>query len=195
MRVDPDRSLIAKRSACRRAVGLVALTLAASTACRLPYIPPVTPPPLSAIADLADATGRIVGRAVLIEHSDGVRILLDLAGVPVGSKAVHLHEVGRCDPPTFESAGGHFNPTKAQHGSANPRGPHAGDLPNVTVDATGRGHLETTASRVTLGKGPASLLGPDGSALVLHTGPDDLRTDPAGDSGARIACGVIQRAG
>jgi superoxide dismutase, Cu-Zn family len=194
MRVDPGGLLGAKRSAWGRAAWLIAITLAASTACRLPYIPPVTPPPPSAIADLADASGRVVGRAVLIEQSDGVRILLDLTGVPAGIKAVHLHEVGRCDPPSFESAGGHFNPTKAQHGTANPRGPHAGDLPNVTVEKTGRGHLEATASRVTLVKGSAPLLGPNGGALVLHEGPDDLRTDPAGNSGARIACGVIRRA-
>ena len=124
----------------------------------------------------------------------GVRILIDLTGVAPGTKAVHILEVGRCDPPSFESAGAHFNPTKAQHGTANPRGPHAGDLPNVTVEATGRGHLELTATRVTLEKGSTSLFGADGSALVVHESADDLRTDPAGNSGARIACGVILRA-
>jgi superoxide dismutase, Cu-Zn family len=103
--------------------------------------------------------------------------------------------VGRCEPPSFESAGGHFNPGKAQHGAANPRGPHAGDLPNVLVDSAGRGHLETTAQRVTIGKGAAALLGPNGGALVVHERPDDFRTDPAGNSGARIACGIIRRGG
>lgn len=161
----------------------------------MPYVPPFTKAPPSAIADLAEAGGRVVGRAVLIEEGNGVRVLLDLAGVAPGSKGVHLHEVGRCDPPSFDSAGAHFNPTSAQHGSANPRGPHAGDLPNVTVDSTGHGHLEATIPRVNLSKGATSLLGPNGSALVLHEGPDDLRTDPAGNSGARIACGVIRRAG
>ena len=195
MRVDVDHPFVAKPPVWQRAAWLIALTLAAPTACRLPYVPPVTSPPPSAIADLADASGRIVGRAVLIEQSDGVRILIDLTGVAAGTKAVHIHEVGRCDPPSFESAGGHFNPTKAQHGTSNPRGPHAGDLPNVTVDATGHGHLEATAPRVTIGKGPAPPLGPNGSALVLHEGPDDMRTDPAGNSGARIACGVVRRAG
>jgi len=202
MRNAPDRSPVAKRSAWQRAAWLIVLTLIASTACRapyipsfIPYIPPFTPPPPSAIADLADTSGRIVGRAVLVEQSDGVRILLDLTGVLAGTKGVHIHEVGRCEPPSFESAGGHFNPRQAQHGTANPAGPHAGDLPNVIVDSTGRGHLEATATRATIGRGAAALVGPNGTALVVHSSPDDLRTDPDGRSGARIACGVIRRAG
>jgi superoxide dismutase, Cu-Zn family len=196
MPIGPGHPLLATHAPWLRAAGLIAFTLVALTACRLPYIPPFTPPPPSAVADLADASGRIVGKAVLVEQSDGARLLLDLAGVPPGIKAVHVHEVGRCDAPSFESAGAHFNPTKAQHGTANPRGPHKGDLPNVTVDSTGHGHLETTISGATLGKkGGSSLLDPNGSALVLHAGPDDLRTDPDGNSGARIACGVIRRAG
>jgi Cu-Zn family superoxide dismutase len=93
------------------------------------------------------------------------------------------------------SAGAHFNPKKAEHGTANPRGPHAGDLPNITVDATGQGHLEVTNPLVTLEQGPTSLFTANGTALVLHEGPDDMRTDPAGNSGARIACGVIARGG
>ena len=95
--------------------------------------------------------------------------------------------------PVFESAGDHFNPTKAQHGSANPRGPHAGDLPNITIDANGRGHLEATLKRVSIETGARSLFDADGSAIVIHADPDDLRTDPSGNSGARIACGVIVR--
>ena len=125
----------------------------------------------------------------------GVRILLDVTGLPPGDKAVHIHEVGQCDPPSFESAGGHFNPTGAQHGTANPRGPHAGDLPNITVDASGRGHLEVTTKRVSLEKGAASLFDANGSALVVHANADDMRTDPAGESGARLACGLIAPGG
>ena len=177
----------------RRAAWFVALALAL-TACRLPYYPGFTKPPPAATARLADASGRPVGRAVLLQEGGSVRILIDLTGVAPGTKAIHIHEVGRCDPPSFESAGAHFNPTKAQHGTANPRGPHAGDLPNITVDATGRGHLELSATRVTLEKGSTSVFDADGSALILHEGADDLRTDPAGNSGARIACGVILRA-
>ena len=177
-----------------RVVGILALALAL-TACRLPYVPGVTSPPPAAGATVRDSTGRIVGSAVLLQESDGVRILLEVMCLPPGDKAVHIHEVGRCEPPSFESAGAHFNPKKAEHGTANPRGPHAGDLPNITVDETGLGHLEVTNPRVTLEQGPTSLFNANGTALVLHAGSDDMRTDPAGNSGARIACGVIVRGG
>ena len=170
---------------------IVALALV-STACRLPYIPYVTSGPPAAVARLMDGKGRVIGNAVLSQEGGGVRILLDVTGLVPGDKAVHIHEVGRCDPPAFESAGAHFNPTKAEHGTSNPRGPHAGDLPDVAVDAEGKGHLEVTAKRVTLDKKvTASLLDADGSAIVIHERADDKRTDPAGDSGPRIACGVI----
>ena len=133
----------------------------------------------------------MVGTAVLTQEGGGVRLLLTVAGLPPGDKGVHIHAVGRCEPPSFESAAGHFNPTNAEHGTANPRGPHAGDLPNLSVDATGWGHLEVTAKQITLDKGASSLFDADGSALVIHAGPDDLHTDPTGNSGARLACGVI----
>jgi Cu-Zn family superoxide dismutase len=196
MTVSAGRVLLACGAAIasRRAAWIVALALVL-TACRLPYVPGVTSPPPAAVTDLVDARGRVVGRAVFLQQRAGVRILIDLTDVAPGVRAVHLHEVGRCDPPSFESAGPHLNPTRAEHGSANSRGPHAGDLPNITVDASRRGHLEVTATRVTLEKGPASLLDADGSALVVHEAPDDMRTDPDGKSGARIACGVIVRAG
>ena len=170
---------------------IVALGLVA-TGCRLPYIPYVALGPPAALARLIDDKGQTVGSAVFSQEGGGVRIILDVAGLPAGDKAVHIHEVGRCDPPAFESAGAHFNPTKAEHGSSNPRGPHAGDLPDVTVNADGKGHMEVTAELVTLDKKvPASLLDADGSAIVIHERADDKRTDPAGESGARIACGVI----
>ncbi len=178
----------------RSVAWIVALTLSLS-ACRMPYFPGLTSPPPAAGVTLRDSSGRVVGNAVLLQQGDGVRILLDLTGVTPGSKAVHLHEVGQCDAPNFDSAGAHFNPKKAEHGTENPRGPHAGDLPNITVDATGHGHLEVTNPRVTLKPGPASLLNGRGTALVVHEGPDDMRTEPAGNSGPRIACGVIVRGG
>lgn len=173
-------------------IGALALSLAA---CSMPYIPGVTSPPPTAGATLKDSSGRVVGSAVFLQEDDGVRILLDLRGVTPGTKAVHIHEVGRCDPPNFDSAGAHFNPKKAEHGTENPRGPHAGDLPNITVEATGRGHLEVTNPLVTLKPGSASLLDGGRTALVVHEGPDDMRTDPAGNSGRRIACGIIERGG
>jgi Cu-Zn family superoxide dismutase len=191
----PDRASVAPRWTWRRAAVAVLLSLAVTSGCRIPYIPPFTKPPLSAIADLADVSGRVLGKAVMIEESDGVRIIVDFVGVTPGTKAVHIHENGRCEPPSFESAGAHFNPAKTEHGTSNPRGPHAGDLPNVVVDSTGRGHLEATAKKVMLGKGASSLLSSNGTALVLHEGADDLRTNPDGKSGARIACGIIRGAG
>lgn len=178
----------------RSVAWIVALTLSLS-ACSMPYVPGVTSPPPAAGVTLKDSSGRVVGSAVLLQKDDGVRILLDLTGATPGTKAVHIHEVGRCDAPNFDSAGAHFNPKKAEHGTENPRGPHAGDLPNITVDATGRGHLEVTDPRVTLEPGSASLFDGGGTALVVHEGPDDMRTDPAGNSGPRIACGVIVRGG
>jgi len=174
----------------RRTLPIIALMLI-STACQMPYIPYVTSPQPAAVARLVDAGGRVVGEGVFVQQRKGVRLVLDVTGLAPGAKAVHIHEVGRCDPPSFESAGAHVNPAKAEHGTANPRGPHAGDLPNITVETGGRGHLEATATRVSLEKGPTSLFDADGSALVVHERPDDMRTDPAGDSGAPIACGVI----
>jgi Cu-Zn family superoxide dismutase len=158
-------------------------------------IPYLSTPPPSAAAHLKDASGRTVGTAVLLQEGAEVRILLDLSGLTPGDKAVHIHEVGLCDPPSFESAQGHFNPTGAEHGTANPRGPHAGDLPNITIGAGGRGHLEVTTKRITLQKGSTSLFDADGSALIVHANADDTRSDPAGNSGPRLACGVIMPGG
>ncbi|HEV8639481.1 MAG TPA: superoxide dismutase family protein [Methylomirabilota bacterium] len=147
----------------------------------------------TATAQLKNATGDVVGTATFTEVSGGVRIVLETRGLPAGEKGVHIHEVGQCDPPAFTSAGGHFNPGKRQHGLQNPQGPHAGDLPNITIAADGTGRLETTTNRVTLSGGDTWLLDADGSALVVHAAPDDFKTDPTGNSGARIACGVIGR--
>ena len=178
-----------------RLAGWIILLAFLLTSCRLPYVPGVTKPEPSAGVTLRDAEGRIVGGGVLLEESDGVRVLIDLKGFKPGVKAIHIHAVGRCDPPSFESAGPHFNPKNAQHGLVNPKGPHAGDLPNITVEANGQGHLEYTNSRVSVESGPGYLLGSNGTSMVVHEGPDDLLTDPAGNSGARVACGVITRAG
>jgi superoxide dismutase, Cu-Zn family len=152
-----------------------------------------TGPPIEARAELRTATGQAVGIARLEPVGDTVHLTLTLTGLPPGVHAVHIHAVGRCDGPDFTSAGPHVNPERRQHGLQNPEGPHAGDLPNVTVDADGQGRLETMTARVTLGNGPTSLFDADGSALVIHAGPDDFKTDPAGQAGARIACGVITR--
>jgi Cu-Zn family superoxide dismutase len=150
--------------------------------------------PGSAVAELRDTRGRAVGQAILTGVDGGVRILLEVRGLPPGLKAVHIHERGQCERPSFASAGDHFNPAKKEHGLQNPRGPHAGDLPNVRIDEDGNGRLETMTERVTLTSGPTTILDADGSAVIVHGAPDDFKTDPTGNSGARIACGVILRA-
>ena len=177
-----------------RAASILVLTLTLA-ACSLPYVPGVTSPSPSAGVTLKDATGKVVGSGVFVQESDGVRILLDVKGLPPGVKGVHIHDVGQCTPPSFDSAGPHFNPTKVGHGLDNPKGPHAGDLPNLTVDDNNQGHLEFTSTRITIKPGPNSVFDDNGSALVVHENPDDLRTDPAGNSGPRIACGVITLGG
>ena len=141
---------------------------------------------------LRDAAGRTVGTAVLTPATEGVQVVLSVNGLPPGAHGVHVHQTGLCEPPDFTSAGGHFNPADRQHGFENPAGSHAGDLPNMTVDANGRGSLSAVARGATLeGSGANSLRKPGGTALVVHATADDYRTDPSGNSGARIACGVI----
>ena len=106
---------------------------------------------------------------------------------------MHLHAVGLCEPPAFTSAGGHFNPRNTRHGLISPEGPHAGDLPAIAADANGVARVDHTTSLVTLGDGAHSVFDGDGTAVVVHAAGDDQRTDPSGNSGARIACGVIER--
>ena len=139
---------------------------------------------------LRDATGRTVATATVSE-AGGVRVRLEATGLAPGTYAVHIHAVGRCDPPGFETAGPHWNPTGRQHGRLNPLGPHLGDLPNLSVGTNGGGAAEFTIVDASLNRGAHLLLDADGAALVVHAGPDDYRTDPSGNSGARMACGVI----
>lgn len=150
-------------------------------------------PPQKAKATLTNAQGQKVGEAQLEETSRGVKITLKVENLPPGVHAFHIHEKGLCDPPDYKTAGGHFNPFGRKHGLKNPQGPHAGDLPNLVVGAGGKETLEIIAPRVTLGSGKNSLFKPGGTSLVIHQGPDDYMTDPAGKAGPRIACGVITK--
>lgn len=148
--------------------------------------------PSRAKATLINAQGQPVGTAALEEQVlRGVKIRLDLHDVAPGQHAFHIHGIGQCDPPDFQSAGPHYNPTGKQHGVDNPMGHHAGDLPNLTADSDGKIQAELLVDGVTLGPGEYSLFDADGSALVLHANADDHVTDPAGNAGARVACGVI----
>ncbi len=141
--------------------------------------------------ELLNSQGEKVGRATLTQQQGGVRISLQAWKLSPGPHGFHIHAVGKCDPPNFTSAGGHFNPDGKKHGLKNPAGPHAGDLPNLVVGSDGSVSAEVIASQVTLELGKNSLFRRDGSALVIHAAPDDDTTDPAGNAGARIACGVI----
>ena len=146
-----------------------------------------------ATAQLQDAEGNAVGTAEFTEGPGGVLVAVRAQGLEPGEHGIHLHETGECSPPAFESAGGHINPAGAPHGLENPQGPHAGDLPGISVAADGAAAYEATTDRVTLsGSGAASLLGGDGSALVVHAAADDQVTDPTGNSGDRVACGVVE---
>jgi len=148
----------------------------------------------AAVADVKNAAGQSVGTARFTQAGSVVRILVEAKGLPPGPHAVHVHAVGKCDPPDFASAGPHFNPLNKQHGALNPQGSHAGDLPNITVAPDGTGRMETTTEQLTLGSGPLSVWDADGSALVIHANPDDFKTDPTGNAGNRIACGVLVKA-
>jgi Cu-Zn family superoxide dismutase len=141
---------------------------------------------------LRNAQGQVIGEASAARDGNVVRIRLTVHGFTPGTHGVHLHQTGRCDPPGFESAGPHWNPTSHQHGRLNPMGPHLGDLPNLMVSANGSGRLDF-AVPVPAGTaaGANPLLDADGTAIVIHAAADDLRTDPSGNSGARIACGVL----
>jgi Cu-Zn family superoxide dismutase len=149
------------------------------------------PPPAKAV--LINDQGQKVGEATFTETPQGVKIMVKVENLPPGVHALHIHEKGKCEYPGFASAGGHFNPFDKKHGLKNPQGPHAGDLPNLTLGADGKGTYETVASLVTLKPGKNSLFQEGGTSLVIHANPDDDMTDPAGNAGARIACGPITR--
>jgi Cu-Zn family superoxide dismutase len=144
----------------------------------------------SASATLKDKDGKEVGQVVLTRAEDGVLMNVTLTGIAPGDHAFHVHTTGKCEPPDFKSAGAHFNPDQTKHGMMNSEGPHSGDMPNLHVPESGKLQVEILNTLVSL-DGNAALLDDDGSALIVHAGADDYKTDPAGNAGDRIACGVV----
>ncbi len=147
-----------------------------------------------ATAIVRNASGTSLGSLRFEAGPNGVRMTGQLTGLPAGAHGIHLHAVGRCDAPEFTSAGGHFNPGMTKHGLLNPEGPHAGDLPAIGADASGRATVDVISPRVTLDEARVSgAFDVDGTSVVVHAANDDQRTDPSGNSGGRIACGVLER--
>lgn len=145
-----------------------------------------------ASAAMSDSMGNPVGNVSLVEDGTNYAMRLSLTGLPPGTHGFHLHTTGTCTAPDFQSAGGHLNPTDKQHGSLNPQGKHLGDLPNIEIPANG---MLTTEIPVAASRGMlmSALFDSDGTAVMVHSGPDDYRTDPSGDAGSRVACGVLTR--
>jgi superoxide dismutase, Cu-Zn family len=151
-------------------------------------------PVAAATATLMNASGAPAGTAQLWQEASGlVHVDVSATNLTTGAHGIHFHAVGRCEggATAFSTAGGHYNPTNREHGLQNPAGPHAGDAPNLQIGADGSGHLSFTTDRVTLTSGSTSLFDSDGSAIVVHAAADDQMSQPSGNSGARVACGVV----
>jgi Cu-Zn family superoxide dismutase len=146
------------------------------------------------VIHLNDAQGKSVGTVILWEEKGGgVGLQVNVENLPPGEHGIHFHQNAKCDPPDFKSAGPHFNPDGKKHGFDNPEGHHAGDMSNLMVGADGKSKMNLADQDVNLGDGPHSLYSNGGTAIIIHAKADDMKTDPSGNSGDRIACGVIQK--
>jgi Cu-Zn family superoxide dismutase len=147
----------------------------------------------SAHADIINAQGQKIGNVTIRQAGTAIRLSVKVSQLSPGTHGIHIHTVGKCAGPDFMSAGGHLNAASRKHGKDNPEGPHAGDLLNIQVKASGDAEASLLDPNVTLGDGPSSLFHEGGTTIVIHEKADDYKTDPAGNSGARIACGVIEK--
>jgi Cu-Zn family superoxide dismutase len=147
----------------------------------------------SAHVDILNAQGQKVGTADIRPSGSGVRIDVSVSQLPPGTHGIHIHNVGKCEAPAFTTAGPHFNPASKKHGKSNPEGPHAGDLLNLEVKPDGTATATFMQPDATLADGPNSLFHEGGTSLVIHANADDYKTDPAGNSGPRVACGIIEK--
>ncbi len=145
------------------------------------------------VVNLQNGQGKSIGTATLTPAAEGVSIKLNVHDLTPGDHGIHVHQTAKCDGPDFKSAGGHFNPDAKKHGLESPDGPHAGDIPNFIVDANGKSKATVIAKGVSLGDGANSVFSGGGTALVIHAKADDNKTDPSGNSGDRVACGVITK--
>lgn len=151
--------------------------------------PPAAAPTARAPLVAADGTAR--GEAMLTQTADGLRVHVKATGLTPGAHAVHIHTTGQCTPPDFASAGGHWNPTSRQHGKDNPQGMHMGDMPNMLAGSDGSGEIEYVVANGMIREGATPLMDADGAAVVVHAQADDYKSDPAGNAGGRVLCGVV----
>jgi Cu-Zn family superoxide dismutase len=170
----------------------LALSSLAVAAIGLSVAAPARPAAAGTWISLRNAQGQMVGGAAVTRQGRQLRVSLTVRGFRPGTYGAHLHQIGRCEGPDFASSGPHWNPTERQHGRLNPQGPHAGDLPNLEVRASGTGRIDFDVPVPARLAADANPLGDaDGTAIIIHAAADDERTDPSGNSGARIACGVL----